>query len=245
MTEDTLRLIAANLKNSRHAVDYLRKRSRRDRVGAFDLGVVCEAHKRRPQLDRLPGHDLLTGPGGGGPGRLRANLSQETGILLGRHLPQLGHGYQFLSPAAPGYAQVGHERWGHTALTRVGSTTVAVVALHPVPGRVALRGDDPDHPLVARYRAAMRWAASTVQAFDKQGHAVILAGDVQMRSHERQPWAPAHLVDAYRMRTLWHGLDLVAWTRELVAVPGSEAILPAGMVGPDHAALRVTLKAIR
>lgn len=227
-------VVAGNLHNQRSAVQWLSSRSRRDQPGHYDIALVSEAHRRRRQLRRLPGHDYLTGDTPG--------PSQETGILLSQSLRNLGHGAFFLSPATePGaWEKIGQERWGQELVTDVDGVRVAIVNAHPVPGRYALRSKDPDHPLVTRYAAAMRWVDLTVQKHRRMGHRVIVGGDWQMREHERTPWSPRTMLDKRGMGWFWEGIDVLAWTNgvTLLASHVHEDFT-------DHPALRVVLQVTR
>jgi hypothetical protein len=207
-----LTVLAANLHNRRGAVTYLRNRSRADAVEHYDIGLVTEAHKRAKPLARFQGHDYLTGPRDGGtrPGRLTGNLTQDAGILLDRRLPNLGHGYHYLSPAEPGSSKIGHERWGQDVLTEFGGAKVGVVCLHPIP---IMRGKN--DALLARYAMAMRWLEATIAAHRHQGHEVIVGGDIQVRVFADPQHSPKPIFAEHRMDWHWHGIDVIAWTRGL------------------------------
>jgi hypothetical protein len=232
------RLVVAsgNLHNHKAAVDYLRRRSRPDHPEHFDICFTSEAWRRRRALSQLLGHDYLTGtiPG----------PSQETGILLSRALPNYGHGAYFLSAAAPQWEKIGKERWGQEAVTEFGGVGIALINLHPVPGPEALRGNDPDHPLVERYAAAMRWLEATIARHRHLGHQVIAGGDLQMREHEKQLWAPRHVFADHKMTWHWGGIDAIAWTRGLTVV-GSPRRRTDGDFPSDHPLLRVELELTR
>ena len=231
-----MKLVSANLHNEPRAVSWLRRRSHPNHPEHYDVAMVSEAHKRHRALTHLPGHQYLTGPTRG--------PSREVGILLSRSLPLLGHGYQFLSPAAPKFARVGKERWGQVALTEYGDTPIAVVALHPVAGPKALHGDDPDHPLVERYAEAMRWLEATIVSHTDQGHEVIAGGDLQMKERARPLWSPRHIFANHNMRWLWEGIDVLAWTRGLeLAGPTKTRVIRD--FPSDHPALSVQLEPIR
>lgn len=231
-------VVAANLHNERAAVAWLGKRSRRDAPGHYDVALVSEASRRRRQLRRLPGHDYHTGtiPG----------PSQETGILLSRSFRNLGHGAYFLSPATPpgAWEKIGQERWGQELVTDVDGARVAIINAHPVPGRYALRSNDPDHPLVTRYTDALDWVARTVQKHRRMGHRVIVGGDWQMREHEHTPWSPRTMFDRLGMGWFWHGIDLIAWGNGVMPV-GNPATRVVDDFPSDHPALRVTLTVTR
>lgn len=224
-------VVSGNLHNHKAAVKWLRDRSRPSRPGHYDAALVSEAHKRAPSLARFTGHDYHTGDTPG--------PAQETGILLSRRLRDLGGGSYYLSPATPAgeWDMIGQERWGQERVTDVDGTPVALINAHPVPGRYALRGNDPDHPLVQRYAAAMRWVDLTIGKHIALGHRVIVGGDWQMREGERFPWSPRTMFDRRDMAYYWHGIDVIAWTRPTVVVSShTHEGFPS-----DHPALRVVL----
>lgn len=230
MTTTTLTTVSANIKNSRQAVRYLRDRSRRDARGHYDIASVYEASKRRRQLRQLPGHDYRTADVPG--------IAQDVGLLVGRHLGDHGGGSEFLSPdTGDRWSKIGKERWGLSRVIVVDGGELAVIALHPVPGPNALDGDDPDHPLVARYRMAMRWMTQRLAYHQALGHPCIVMSDIQTRAGNTRPWSPRHVFQAHRMTWAWHGIDVVAATRELSII--SEQAVPGAM--PDHPLLRVRL----
>ena len=202
-----LTVLAANLHNERRAVTYLRNRSRADALEHYGIGLITEAHKRSKALSNFQGHDYYTGPRDGGtrPGRLTGNLTQDAGILLDTRLPNLGHGYQFLSPADPGSPHIGHERWGQVLLTEFGDTKIAVVCLHPIP-----KPTGPERR--ERYAMAMRWLEATIAAHRAQGHEVVAGGDLQVRVHANPQWSPKPIFAENRMDWHWHGIDVIAWT---------------------------------
>jgi hypothetical protein len=201
-------VLAANLHNRRSAVAYLRNRSRADSLEHYDIGLISEAHKRSSALSKFQGHDYLTGPLNGGttPGRMTGNLTQDCGILLSRSLPNLGHGYQFLSPVDLQDEKIGHERWAQVVLTEWGDTKIALVCLHPIPlpAAVARRQE--------RYAMAMRWLEATIAAHVHQGHEVVVGGDIQVRERSNPQWSPRPIFNENRMDWFWHGIDVIAWT---------------------------------
>lgn len=206
-------VLTANLHNERAAVRYLARRSRADAVEHFNIGLTTEGHKRSVALSRLPGHDYYTGPANGGtkPGRLTGNLTQDAGILLDRNLPNLGHGYHFLSPADPASDHIGHERWGQDLLTEWGDTRIGVVCLHPIP--------KPTNPArQERYAMAMRWLEATIAAHRAQGHEVIAGGDIQTRVRSNPRWSPRPIFAEHNMDWFWEGIDVIAWTPGLQLV---------------------------
>lgn len=222
----------ANLKNSRRSVRYLRRRSRRDAPDHFDICGVYEAHKRRRLLRQLPGHDYRTGDHPG--------PSQETGILVGRHFTDLGHGATFLSPAAPQFESVGKERWGQVGLFEVGGQRVAAIVLHPVAGPDKLADLDRD-ALDRRYQAAMTWLDATIAYLRDLGYEVIVIADIQMREAQTaQPWAPRHVFEEHGMEWLWEDIDVIAWTSGLTLVGHPITRVRHGVL-PDHPLLRVEL----
>jgi hypothetical protein len=228
----SLTVIAANLHNSRDAVRWLRNRSRADSPEPYDLALLSEAHKRRLMLRGFPGHTYRTG-GHRGP-------SQETGILVGNHLTELGHAYEFLSAEAPKFPSVGKERWGQSSVITFGNTEIAAVTYHPVAGPRALHGSDPDHPLVRRYAKATRWLDATVTFHRSLGREVIVGSDCQMVEKSNRLWSPKHVFAENDMAWEWHGIDVVAWTPGLAATgPASSRVrrdFPS-----DHPALVVRL----
>jgi hypothetical protein len=199
-------VLAANLHNEKAAVRWLASRSRADAPEHYDIGLISEAHKRAASLSHLLGHDYFTGPARTGrPGRLTAKLAQDCGILLDNRLPNLGHGYQFMSPAAPDSPQIGHERWGQVVLTEWGDTMIALVCLHPIPMPTGPERRE-------RYAMAMRWLEATIAAHRHQGHEVVVGGDLQVRERSNPQWSPRPIFNEHRMDWHWHGIDVIAWT---------------------------------
>jgi hypothetical protein len=236
--------IACNIHNNRAAVRYLAKRSRADAAEHYDVALVSEAHKRRRDLGRLLGHDYLTGPRNGGTGvggkRLAGNLTQDTGILLARDLPNLGHTYEYLSPAYPQNEQTGHERWANVVTTRLGSTRLTFIALHPLPGRVALRGKNPDNPIVERYLAAIQWLDAEIDKQTALGREVVVGGDIQLQERYNRLWSPKHVFANHKMTWHWHGIDCLAWTPGL-ELTGRAQVVEKGEWPSDHPLLRARL----
>jgi hypothetical protein len=230
-------VLAANVHNERAAVAYLRRRSRPDALEHFGIGLVTEAHKRTPELRRFVGHTYLTGPKNGGtdagPDRMTRNLTQDAGILLDRRLPNLGHSYQYLSPADPGSPKIGHERWGQTVLTEFGDTKIAVVCLHPI-----AQPTGPERR--ERYVMAMRWLEATITAHVHQGHEVVAGGDLQVREHVKALYSPRHVFADHDMDWHWHGIDCLAWTPGL-ELTGRAQVVEKGEWPSDHPLLKVRL----
>jgi hypothetical protein len=206
----SLTVVAANIKNRKAAVNWLRRRSRADALEHFDIGLISEGQKRRRELGTLPGHDYLTGPRNGGTGvggkRLAGNLTQDCGILLARPLPWLGGGPEYLSPALPSSEKIGHERWAYTAVTRFGGTTIALICLHPIP-KPTLGAEHRE-----RYVAAMRWLEAEIDKHLALGREVIAGGDLQVRQHEKGLHSPRHVFANHDMNWHWAGIDVIAWT---------------------------------
>lgn len=207
-----LSLVVANLKNNRQAVAYLRARSRPRHPEHYDIGLISEAHKRRRDLGRFLGHDYLTGPTGGGtrPGRLTGNLTQDCGILLARDLPNLGHAYEYLSPAHPASEKIGHERWGQVVVTEYGGRQIALICLHPIAKPDGAERRD-------RYLMAVRWLDAEIAKHVTLGREVIAGGDLQVREHDKGLHSPRHVFANHDMRWHWKGIDVVAWTPGLTA----------------------------
>jgi hypothetical protein len=222
-------VVSANLHNETAAVEHLAARSLPDAAEHFDVGLVSEAHRRRSQLRRLPGHTYLTGPDRG--------PSQEVGILLGNHLPNLGHSYEFLSPEAPAFPSVGKERWGQDVVTEIGDIEIALITYHPVAGPDALHGDDPDHPLVRRYAKATRWLDATIEYHQTRGREVAVGSDCQMREGANQPWSPKHVLARHHMKRIWSGIDVLAFSSGLV-LTGNPATQVQHEVLHDHPLIR-------
>lgn len=235
-------VVHGNVHSSKAAVRYLARRSRADALEHFNVGLVCEAHKRRRELGRLPGHDYLTGPHNGGtsPGRLSQNLTQDCGILLDRGLPNLGHTYEYLSPAYPDNEVTGHERWGQVVATRFGDTRVTLIEFHPIPGRHALRGKNPDSPIVERYLAAVRWLDAEIAKQTALGREVVVGSDIQLQERYNRLWSPKHVFANHDMDWHWHGIDVMAWTPGLRLV-GRREVVEKGEWPSDHPLLRVKL----
>ena len=231
-----LTFTAANLHNSRAAVDWLRHRSRSDARDHFDIASVYEAHHRRRALRRLPGHRYYTGD--------QRGPSRETGVLLGRDLPYLGHGAQFVSREAERFERVGKERWGQVVTTRAANAVVDVISLHPVAGPKALGGSDPHHPLVRRYAAAMRWLEATVVQSEALRHEWVLGMDAQMFPGQERPWSPHAIFAEHKAWTVWERIDLVAGSRGLVPV-GNRDMRVRHDFPSDHPALVVDINVNR
>lgn len=227
-----LTVVGANLHNSKGAVRYLRRRSRRDAPDRFDIGGVCEAHRRRRMLRAFPGHDYRTGDTTG--------PAQETGILVARHLTDLGGGSEFLSPEAERFDHVGQERWGQDRIIELGGVPIAPIVYHPIAGPKALHGKDPNHPLVRRYARATRWLEAKVDYHTTLGREVVVISDCQMREGAEQLWSPRHVFENHGMRWLWERIDVIAWTSGLVLVGNPKTRVREGVL-PDHPLLRVEL----
>lgn len=232
----SLTVVSGNLHNNRAAVSWLRNRSRADSLEPYDVALVSEAHRRRRSLRAFPGHDYRTG--------IHPGPSQETGILVSKALTELGHSYEFLSPASPRFASVGKERWGQTVVVEFGGRELAFVTYHPVAGPKALHGTDPDHPLVRRYARATRWLDATIDYHTTRGRDVIAGGDIQMVEKSTRLWSPKHVFANHDMTWEWHGIDVLAWTPGLAASgPASSRIrddFPS-----DHPALVIRLALTR
>lgn len=227
---------ACNLHNNPAAVDWLRRRSRRDARDHFDLAAVYEAHRRRRRLRGLPGHDYHTGK--------QPGPSQETGILLANDLPYLGHGAQFVSREAEQFESVGKERWGQVVTTRIENAVVDGISLHPVAGPQALAGSNPDHPLVKRYAKAMRWLEATIVHSEALGHEWVLGMDAQMFPGQERPWSPHAIFAEHKAWTVWERIDLVAGSSGLVPV-GNKAARVRHDFPSDHPALVVDINVNR
>lgn len=228
-----LTILAANCHNNRPAVAYLRRRSRADALEHYDVGLVSEAHRRTRTLRTFPGHDYRTGHHPG--------PSQETGILVGRNLTELGHASEFLSPAAPQFPSVGKERWGQWVAVEYGGTEIAFVVYHPVAGPDALHGKNPDHPLVKRYLAATQWLDATVAYHVTRGREVVVGADCQVGERLNRLWSPRHVFANHDMDWLWEGIDVLAWTSGL-GVAGKEARRVVHDFPSDHPLLKVRLE---
>lgn len=227
-------VIGGNLHNEAAAAHWLRRRSRADAPGHFDLLFYAEGQKRRARriLNRAPGHRLHTGPRGKGSN----DAARETGILIADHLPDLGGGSYHLSDEAKRFKSVGKERWGQVAVTEIAGRGVDLICGHPVAGPAALSGDDPDHPLVKRYAEATRWLDGTLANAAARGHEVIGYLDAQMFHSWDQPWSPIHTLRAHGLRWYWHRIDVVFWS---AGFHRSRTSLHD--IGSDHPALRVAL----
>lgn len=222
-------VVSANLHNEIAAVQHLATRSPRDAVEHFDVGLLSEAHARRSQLRGLPGHAYLTGPVRG--------PSQEVGVLLGTHLPNLGHSYEFLSPEAPAFPSVGKERWGHHVVTEIRDVEIALITYHPVAGPDALHGSDPDHPLVRLYVRATSWLAATMDYHQARGRELIVGSDCQMREGANQPWSPKHVFANHDMKRIWSGIDVLAHSDGLILTGNAATRVQHGVLH-DHPLIR-------
>ncbi len=245
----TFDVLGANLHNERAAVTWLRDRSRADSVEHYGIGLLTEAHKRSTALSRFTGHDYLTGPLNGGrpephvPERMWKNLTQDCGVLLPRSLPNLGHTYEFLSPAYPENETTGHQRWAQVVPTEIGGRRVTFIVLHPLPGRYALRGKNPDNPIVERYLMAVQWLDAEIDKQTTLGREVVVGADIQLQERYNRLWSPKHVFANHNMTWFWEGIDVIAWTPGLqLAARPKPRVLDTFKKQTGHPWLRVPLE---
>lgn len=216
-------IYGANLKNSAGAADWLKRRSLVKHPGHFHIALTSEAQSRRVRnkLNSCRNHDYFTGP----PRQSNNDAGRETGILLANSLDYKGEGSYWLSPFDPSAPKVAKERWGQIVVTQLGDRRVAVINVHPT-----WPGDREGTRLLELHDMAIRWATLQIRMFDDLDVECVLGSDINMRKNWDSADKTQKMVDRFRLKGVWNGLDM------LVCTPGLEvrrAEVREGIL-PDH-----------
>jgi hypothetical protein len=204
--------------------------------GKPDAVSVNEAKKVFGLVARFKGYRVHRSPYGTERGRM------DCLVLVRKNLTYLGEISLRISKPLP-KINVAHERIAVAALFQHPDTgKTAVVSWHPTPGPAALADNDPNHPIVKQYEAALAAVSGLVDYLESEGFDVVLCGDVQIRPGSPgagRPWSPAAMAAQVGLKvTIWSDLDLMAASKRL---NGKGAVLARkNSVGSDHEFLTAT-----
>lgn len=145
------------------------------------------------------------------PGR---NMARETGI--GTRLPVFGHQWDRISEnAGEEFERLAPDRYAQMLHTRLSGVDIDVYCVHLNAGPNALRGKDPNHPIVREYRQSLRWLRSELRGSMARGREFLVGGDVNLRENDDVPWSPYEVFRGFDMGWFNSGLDVLAFSSGL------------------------------
>lgn len=193
-----------------------------------DLTLVGEANRADKPGRVAPTY--LTGPNE--PGR---NTERDCGIGV-RGLPVLGHMWERISEDAGGsHSDLAPDRYAQVLYTEIDGVGVDVYSIHLNAGPNALRGKDPDHPIVIEYRKSVKWLRTSLTRSQALGREYVVGGDINLRENDRVPWTPYKVFEGRNMTGISEGLDVLLVSRGLRL--GNRKVYPRDTVHSDHPGL--------
>ena len=180
--------------------------------GLDSLGVA-EAERRHQLVARAKRYRLDYGRGAADKRRgARANV-----IATRHNLPALANGAVKISDRVHP-VKLAPERWATFSAYRVAGLPIAHVQVHYNASPKALRGDNPDVPVVREYARGVWKTEELLDALAGLGLHVVLTGDVNLPDLPdklRRPWSPHAMLEGAGFRFETRGVDLIAWSRRL------------------------------
>lgn len=217
------------------------------RLGA-DVTGLNEAHQLSTKLETLgrrvhtpqPVRKARKMPNGR---TIKRNVSNDVATLVSKRFEYVGDmSLRICEQVSQMTLQgVAPDRWLQVSLFNTPRLMSAHVNVHLNAGPQALRGNNPDHPIVREYRQSVQGTLRVLELLDDFGFSVTLSGDMNMEDDREDPvpWSPYPQLRRKGFTIFSHGIDCIAWDQTFRDT--DRRVIPAKKIGSDHAALRVRL----